>query len=82
MERSRTSHFWQTSEVELRLRTSETAAMMLERMTSGRSLMVVVQVSCAAIDRLFSMGEFQSCNSEDFWVVVIGKVFGKLGFMN
>lgn len=52
VERSRTIHFRQTREAELRLRTSETTAMMLERMTSGRSLMAVTQVSCAAIDRL------------------------------
>lgn len=41
VERSRRSHLWQTKEAELRLRTSETAAIMMERITSGRSLMVV-----------------------------------------
>lgn len=41
VERSRPCHLWQTSEAELRLRTSEIVAIMLERMTSGRSLTVV-----------------------------------------
>lgn len=41
VERSRTRHLPQTSEAELRLRTSEIVAIMLERMTSGRSLTVV-----------------------------------------
>lgn len=39
--RSRTSHFRQTSAAAFRLRTSETAAIMLERITSGRSFMMV-----------------------------------------
>lgn len=41
VERSRTSHLRQTSAAAFRLRTSETAPTMLERITSGRSLMVV-----------------------------------------
>lgn len=40
--RSRRYHLRQTRAAELRVRTSETAAMMLERRTSGRSLRVVV----------------------------------------
>lgn len=49
VERSRTSHFRLTRAAELRLRTSEIAAMMLERITSGRSLIMVEQVSCVAV---------------------------------
>lgn len=41
VERSRTSHLRQTRAATLRLRTSETAAIMLESITSGRSLRVV-----------------------------------------
>lgn len=39
---SKRSHFRETKEAALRLRTSDTLPIMLERMTSGRSLMVVV----------------------------------------
>lgn len=42
VERSRRRHLRQTRAAALRLRTSEMAAMILERITSGRSLRVVV----------------------------------------
>lgn len=42
VERSRKRHLRQTRAAALRLRTSEMAAMILERITSGRSLRVVV----------------------------------------
>lgn len=41
MERSMESHLRQTKEAALRLRTSETAAIIVQRMASGRSLMEV-----------------------------------------
>lgn len=49
VDRSKRSHFVETKEAALRVRTSETAAIMLERMTLGRSLMVVV-VETAILD--------------------------------
>lgn len=45
VERSRRSHLWQTKAAALRLRTSEMAAIIFERITSGRSLRVVFQVA-------------------------------------
>lgn len=42
VERSRRRHLRQTRAAALRLRTSEMAAMILDRITSGRSLRVVV----------------------------------------
>lgn len=45
VDRSKRSHFVETKEAALRVRTSETAAIMLERMTLGRSLMVVVETA-------------------------------------
>lgn len=50
VDRSKRSHFVETKEAALRVRTSETAAIMLERMTLGRSLMVVVVVETAILD--------------------------------
>lgn len=42
VERSKRCHFRQTKAAALRLRTLEMAAIMLERITSGRSLMAAV----------------------------------------
>lgn len=42
VDRSRGSHFRQTSAAAFRLRTSAIAAIMLDKITSGRSLMVVL----------------------------------------
>lgn len=42
VERSRRSHLRQTRAAAFRLRTFDMAAIMLDRITSGRSLMVVV----------------------------------------
>lgn len=42
VERSKRSHLWQTRAAAFRLRTLDMAAIMLERITSGMSLMVVV----------------------------------------
>ena len=44
VDRSRRSHLVETKATALRVRTSDTAAITLERMTSGRSLMVVLVV--------------------------------------
>lgn len=46
--RSKRYHLWQTIEAELRQRTSDTAEIMLDRMTSGRSFIVVMKAASAS----------------------------------
>lgn len=58
VDRSNRSHFRETKEAALRARTSETAAIMLERMTSGRSLMVVVEKETAIVRYCFLCPSF------------------------
>lgn len=57
VERSRWSHLRQTIEVELRLRVSEIVAIMLDRITSGRSLSVVVYISPVVIFKWMELEE-------------------------
>lgn len=67
VERSRRSHLRLTRAAELRLRVSETAERMLERITSGRSETVVV---VRVIPAIIGVGELCVCArflERDFW---------------
>lgn len=55
VDRSKRSHLWETKEAALRARTSEMAAIMFERITSGKSLMVVVEETTIFLVSLYSI---------------------------